>query len=293
MFTQLFGGYLLNNHVVTAQQLSGAMQAAAQLRPKLGVLAINAGYLTAQQVEECHSLQAAMDMRMGDIAVSKGYITKEQVETLLSSQKNGYLALGQALIDAGVLSAAEFEKQLNKYKAASSIPETDIEENGKASRAAITEYYGISAEDCFDGVDDYIVLLFNNIVRFIGNEFSMLAPEKSENISCDCFVSQTITGGSSNWETAVCADKAAFEQFANKYAQEDLNGEQEYIDASLGEFLNLNNGLFAVNLSQQKGEERDLQPQQTVQGAYTAKGSSYIIPVQFTFGIVRFTVCVK
>ena len=292
MFTQLFGGYLLNNQVVNAQQLCDAMQAASQLRPKLGVLAINAGYLTAQQVEECHSLQSTMNMRMGDIAVNKGYITKEQVEELLASQKNGYLALGQALIDEGVLTAAEFEKQLNSYKASSAVSEAEIDESGKSRRAVLDEYCNISDEDCAVGVDDYMVLLFDNIVRFIGNEFSVLQPEKAEYVNCECFVTQTISG-TNTWETAICADKAEFEAIAAKYAQEELDGNQEYIEASIGEFLNLNNGLFAVNLSQQKGEECDLQPQQTLQGAYKAGIKSYIIPIQFTFGIVRFVVSVE
>ena len=47
MYTQLFGGYLLNHGILTTAQLAAVMDQAKETRVKLGVLAINAGYMTA------------------------------------------------------------------------------------------------------------------------------------------------------------------------------------------------------------------------------------------------------
>ena len=44
MITQFFGNYLLNEHLVTPNQLIEALQEKNNTRLKLGVLAINAGY---------------------------------------------------------------------------------------------------------------------------------------------------------------------------------------------------------------------------------------------------------
>lgn len=102
MFTQFFGNYLLNQKLVTPEQLVDALQEKQNTRMKLGVLAINAGYMTASQVERVHELQSKMDKRIGDIAVELGYMTEDQVMELLHAQPLGYLLLGQALVDKGI-----------------------------------------------------------------------------------------------------------------------------------------------------------------------------------------------
>ena len=57
MFTQFFGNYLLNQRLVSPEQLTEALELQKTTRLKLGVLAINAGYMTAAQVDEVHNAQ--------------------------------------------------------------------------------------------------------------------------------------------------------------------------------------------------------------------------------------------
>lgn len=293
MFTQLFGGYLFNQHILNADQLAHTMEAARNTRVKLGVLAINAGYLTAQQVDECHSLQARKDKRMGDIAVELGYITDAQVEELLRSQKSGYLALGQAIVDAGYMNNAQLEEALNSYKASAAITDSDLaQENDGKSGEVLRSYYQISTEDDFDGMTDYIVLLFKNLVRFIGDDFSMLAPEKTEETPGAMTARQDIEGPI-RYGTAICADESVMIQFASRYAKESFTENDEYVSASVGEFLNLHNGLFTVNMSGQRSIELELMPQTVEAGGYPNAGNGYIIPVQYPFGVIRFTIVSK
>lgn len=289
MFTQLFGGYLLNNNLLTPSQIADAMEAAQSTRVKLGVLAINAGYLTAAQVDKCHDLQSRMDKRMGDIAVELGYITPAKVDELLMSQKSGYLALGQAIVDKGYLTNAELANALAKYKKDAMITDRDLAtESDDKTEIVLSDYYEISSEDAFDGITDYITLLFKNIVRFIGTDFSMLKPEKAETINCAMTAGQMVCG-SINLLTAICADEKAFAGIASRYAGEELT-DSEYIAASVGEFLNLHNGLFTVNMSQQKGIELELQPQAVEPRGFAGAGGGYIMPVAFPFGVIRFVV---
>lgn len=290
MYTQLFGGYLLNHGVLTADQLAGAMEKAKETRVKLGVLAINAGYMTAEQVDECHCIQFSRDKRLGDIAVEQGYMTENQVEELLKSQKSGYLVLGQAIMNQGYLDNVAFEKVLADYKKASTITESDfLADNEEKAEKVLNEYYGICAEDAADGVSQYISLLMKNLVRFIGSDFSLLRAERAKSVPADLTVMQPISGVI-NLTTALCTDKKTFLAFGSRYAKEEIEVLDEYAKAAAGEFMNLNNGLFTVNMSQQKNIELELEPQEVTKGGLEGTGSAYIIPVQFSFGIVRFVV---
>lgn len=293
MYTQLFGGYLLNHGILTADQLATAMDKAKNTRVKLGVLAINAGYMTAAQVDKCHQLQLRMDKRMGDIAVEQGFMTEEQVEKLLQSQKSGYLLLGQAIMDEGYLDNAAFEKALADYKKEATITETDfLAEDEEKTEKVLNEYYQISAEDAFDGVTAYISLLMKNLVRFIGDDFLLLRAEKNEYVPAEVMACQPITGVV-NLATAICADTDTFVKLASRYAKEEFDELDDYAEASVGEFLNLHNGLFTVNVSEQKNVELELQPQMVQKSGFDGAGGGYIIPVQFSFGVVRFVIASK
>ena len=50
MYAQFFGNYLLS-HGITKEQLMHAMQEANNEHPKLGTLAMHAGYMSASEVD--------------------------------------------------------------------------------------------------------------------------------------------------------------------------------------------------------------------------------------------------
>ncbi|MBQ8568995.1 MAG: chemotaxis protein CheX [Oscillospiraceae bacterium] len=288
MFTQFFGNYLLNKRLVEPQQLAEALSALKTTRVKLGVLAINAGYMTAAQVEKVHAEQQRIDKRIGEIAVDMGFMTLAQVDELFSSQSGTHLLLGQALVDRGAMTNAEFETALNAYKAENSLTDSDFKENDNAKiHTVIKEFYR------FDGASDelmveYIDLLFKNIVRFIGDDFTPLNCEKITSYEYTNASIQKINGQFS-CTSAIDAEDAAYIAFASRYAGEELDAVDEMADASAGEFLNLHNGLFAVNVSNDSGVELVLEPQNVIRNEkQTGLTDTYKIPLAFPFGTVTF-----
>ena len=87
MYTQLFGHYLLNNGIVSADELHAALTAMMRIKAKLGAAAIDSGLMTAEQVDEIHELQHSVDKRFGDLAVEKGYLSQDQVRNLLLDRR--------------------------------------------------------------------------------------------------------------------------------------------------------------------------------------------------------------
>ncbi len=290
MFTQFFGNYLLNNHLATPQQLSAALELQQKIHIKLGVLAINAGYMTAEQVDKLHQLQMHTDKRIGDLAVELGYMTTEQVNELLSSQKSGYLLLGQALVESGSMTNGQFAIALKAYKDATRITDNEFSDN-KASevRAVICDFYGFHlAGSKKDLYADYVSLLLKNIIRFIGDDFTLLPSSVETEYRCEEAAIQHIKGGERLF-TAIEAESKVFTAFASRYAQENFTQNDDYTKASVGEFLNLHNGLFAVNASNSLAVELDLEPQAYESNKLlTGFVRAFVIAVGFPFGTVHF-----
>lgn len=289
MFTQFFGSYLLNHNYINSEQLARALEHQKYTRLRMGVLAINAGYLTAAQVDELHTIQSKRDQRMGDIAIELGYLTADQVDALLVFQRSGHLLLGQTLINHGVMSNESFENALNGYMRENSITDMDFTfaQNEKIG-TVIKKFYHFSSYKSADIYTDYVSLLFKNIIRFIGDDFtpldSLIVPEHQ----ADWHSIQNIHG-EFNAFTCIDGDASAYSGFANRYARRDLEGNIELLHDSVSEFLNLHNGLFTVNVSNDREVELELTPQQNARGKeFTFNGDAFCMPVRFPFGQINF-----
>ena len=264
MFSQYYGNYLLNTNIISSEQLLEALQKKNETRMKLGVLAINAGYMTAGQVENVHKQQAVKNMRIGDLAVAMGYMTNEQVDELLTSQKPGYLLLGQTLVDLGYLTNAQFEETIKAYKEKYSITEADMTSATQSTSNSM-------AETLLENITDskkkhlysvYISLLINDLVRFVGEDFTILSCDVTS-IPKDAiyFGSQDVTDNDVKlFGTSIVANSTSLLEFASRYAEEPITEVDEYAYASLCDFINLQNGLYTVNLSNEESLEYKLTP---------------------------------
>lgn len=283
MYTQFFGHYLLNQKIVSPKQLEAALAQKNTTRAKLGALAIDAGYMTAEQVEAVHAMQRQMDKRIGDIAIDMGYLNETQVDELLSRQKTANIVLGQALIDNGALSISDFEKALREYKFRYAI-KSDAEGDNDYEKQ-ITSAFKLDRLQYKDFYKSYISLLLRNIIRFIGDDFVPKDSIIGMELAYEYLSSQEIKGKISAY-TAVCGGKAAYYQFASRYAGEELT-DSEYADAAVGEFLNLQNGLYSVNASNTQNIELSLTPQTSdITGKIKMSSKDMAIPLSFTFGTI-------
>ncbi|MGN1090260.1 MAG: chemotaxis protein CheX [Huintestinicola sp.] len=276
---------------MNAAQLSDALAAQKQTRVKLGVLAINAGYMTAEQVDMVHAAQQRMDKRIGDIACEMGFLTEDKVMELLKTQGAAHLQLGQALVDSGAMTNAQFADALNSYKAENSLTDVDFaDESGTKINDIIANFYRFDSEENGELITEYVTLLFKNIIRFIGDDFTPLAPERLPSAEVSIAAVQK-TSGAFTCSTVFEAVEQGYIGFASRYAGETLTEADEMADASCGEFLNLHNGLFCVNVSNEKQLEIKLAPQEYIRDT-SISGTVYRIPLVFPYGTVNFMIIV-
>ncbi|NOU92723.1 hypothetical protein GC093_05700 [Paenibacillus sp. LMG 31456] len=275
MFAQYFGQYLLNKGLISADGLKQAIIIQKETRVKLGVMAINFGYMTASQVETVHQIQMKLDKKFGEIAVELGFLSEEIVSSLLTSQQSAHLALGQVLIDQGIMTYEGFADTLEQYKKEYSLTDDQFDSIIKGSIEALLESVllrgGLSK---YPAISDYISLFAKNLIRFIDNDVRLELSPTSEP-SFDWVAEQHILAPNryTSRFTAIGGSESSLLLFASKYAQETVDMPGEMMEACIGEFLNLHNGIYLVNLSNQN-VELDLDPQVVVPGTEFSPATS-------------------
>lgn len=289
MYAQFFGNYLLSRDIVTKEQLIHALQKKSSTRIKLGTLAIHAGYMTANEVDRVIIMQTHQDKRFGELAVSEGYLTEMQVTELLKTQIPDFLLLGQALIEDGVIDNQTFQDLIIDYQSINELDEFNYSTETTDNIKHMVENFFVLAERPLSSYEiSFFHLLLNNLIRFIGDDFTLVPPSQCKEYPTNYCVSQKING---DFSVRVYLDmpESACIEFASRYVGDTFTEFDEYVQSSLEDFLNLHNGLFNVNISNDASVELELEPPVTeTSELLTFESETYLLPIVYPFGTVHF-----
>ena len=72
MVANIVGNYLIENQLLTTEQLRDLVREQRKVRVKLGLIAVAEGLMTQEEADKVNRLQTVMDKRFGDIAVETG-----------------------------------------------------------------------------------------------------------------------------------------------------------------------------------------------------------------------------
>lgn len=290
MLTQFFGNYLLQKNIISSAQLMQALQHKNSTTSKLGALAVTAGYMTEAEVEDIHSMQTKYDKRFAELAIHMGYLTSQQAEELLATQKLGYVMLGNSIITLGFADENAIKEAICAYEKEFNLDPTNILLAGQdIIEQMVARFYGFDTDKEPNYARDYATLLIKNIIRFIGSDCSLLSPmHKLPDITAPLSSYQDITGSFAS-ATSISGDIKSFIEFASRYAGQEFVDDDEFIKESVADFLNLHNGLFTVNVSNDYLVDLELKPPYTENNIPKITDRTYIIPIEFTFGTIYFT----
>jgi hypothetical protein len=282
MFTQFFGQFLLNNDLVSAEELNIVFQNIKSTRLRLGMIAIDEGFLTPTQVVVINNLQKKHDKRFGEIAVEFDYLTEVNLEKILNMQQSEHLKMAQTIVDLGYMTLEEFAEALNTYKRYYGISDESFDElkNGKVDEVI---YNIINTEN--QVIKEYVTLFYKNIIRFITNEVYISEPVKLNGDEKFKYLFEQKLKGDQELYTAYTADESVLISFSSKYAGETIEVIDEFTIDVCKEFLNLHNGLFAVNMSDMDSKF-DLEIQSHKENDVPLGDNLYKIPFHTDFGVV-------
>ena len=288
MYAQFFGAYLLNHDAVSSEQLIDAIRKLSDTRLKLGTLAMHEGLMTAGEVDEVCFIQTREDKRFGEIAIERGLLTPEQAEALLQSQTPDYLLLGQNLVDNGALTNSDLERLINDYQNDTEIFDMGVE-NVEGTAELIQKFFTLVDQEISPHTVAYLRLLFNDLIRFLGSDFTPLSPVKVDEVPISFCITQEVTGPMHIISRLEMSEEVAL-SFASRYAKMEFPEFDEYVSASLEDFLNLHNGLFSVNMSNNESMELSLEPPYAEEEdiALPVPKNTFVVPVIFPFGTIQF-----
>lgn len=286
MFAQFFGSYLLNNKAVSNEDLLEAISRLKKARIKLGTLAMHRGFMTAKEIDEVCMMQSREDKRFGEIAIARDYLTDSQVEELLKAQNPDYLLLGQILVDMNVLTNAQLEELFLKYQNETEIYDMDMESQANFDQL-MKKFLLVSERQMPTELVNYLKLFFNNLLRFVGEDFMPMSPVPSSEFPVNYAVEQQISGDVKK-KTFIDMSKETAVIFASRFAKMEFKEFDEYVKASIEDFLNLNNGLYGVNISNNYSKEIALNPPTVVdKDILELPKDSYVIPFAYPFGTIH------
>ncbi|MCQ2542676.1 MAG: hypothetical protein MJ126_00815 [Lachnospiraceae bacterium] len=246
MIDKLLGAYFLEKGKLSPEQIKQIEQVQAQVRVKLGLIAVSEKLMTNEQADEVNRLQSVMDKRFGDIAVEKGYLTEDQVSRLLGLQGNGYLSFVQTVIDNGMMALHEIEEGLIDYQKENGFTASDIDALKSDDPDRIVPLF--LPQDIDKYQKEHILGAFRAVTRLICNGACVSKAYKAESMKTNAFASQGLDGekkasltfvGEGNNLNAI-ADKFAGETFE----EVDLDS----LDA-VAEFINCINGMYATKVA--------------------------------------------
>lgn len=291
MYSQFFGSYLLSKQAVSPEQLIRAIEKQHTKHIRLGTLAIHAGLMDAAQVDSIIIRQTHEDKPFGELAVEEGYLTTEQMESLLAQQIPDYLLIGQSLVDDGYLTNVQLEALIDSYKKESQLgqlEQTDIQKDNL--HTLIRNLLMISSSELPDYLIKYLTLLFSNLIRFIGEDFTPLAPTDCSEYTAHHCSSQVIVG-EFKLSSFFDMDTEAAIAFASRYAGDSFTEYDDYVQAAVEDFLNLHNGLFNVNMSNESSIELLLNPPVSMENTCISNVSDmFLFPIIYPFGTLNFLI---
>lgn len=289
MYTEFFGNFLFSNGYITKEQLLSALSRQSKTSIRISTMALFTGYMSAQEVEYVMGLQKEEGKRFSELAIRDGFLTQAQVVEILNMTVPDYLILGQILIEDGIFSYEKFENIFADYRSQTEFIDLELNEENKQDFQNLIDNFSILSEFAIpDFGKSYLELLFNNLVRYIGDDFYTLPPSFCTEFPTELCVSQKLEG-SYFANTYFAMDKATAIEFATRFSGETFDEFNEYVSASMEDLLNLHNGLFIVNASNEHSNESsigtiDFHNNEILEFDHP----TYLFPICYPFGIIYF-----
>lgn len=289
MLDRLIGAYLVEQGIVTKNQLTQVYNKQESDRAKLGVIAVAEKMMTIAQAEQVNMLQTSMDKRFGDIAVEKGYLTDAQVQRLLGLQGNSYLTFLQACVDLGFQTMEQLDKIEDDYQRVNAFTESDMAalKTGDVEKAVPVF---LDRED--EIYNSMFAMGIKNMYRLVDNHVYIGRAYTTKALHDEVLGYQKFHGD----QQAVVAISGRYEdvrKMAIAYTKEEFIETREDALDAVCELINCTNGLYATEQSR-VDTKIDLDPPNFfVSFAQASSDEMIVLPVYISGGEVKYIIAVS
>lgn len=231
-----FAQYLLNTGEITPKDLPTLLSVSAAAEPRLSILAMQDGLLTGAQAAEL----AALGADFADAAQEKKLLTAGQIAALKKSVPDESARFAEALFRQGRHDYRRMGDLLSAGRAAADPVREAVAHLGRDLLPDEVERYS-----------DFVAIFLRSVIRFMDTPAVISTEVPDLNSEVRTFaVSQRLMGDLA-LVTGLLAREDMFVEMARRYSHEEIHIVDEMAIDSLGEFLNVVNGLFIVDMARQ------------------------------------------
>ena len=272
MRRQYFAQYLLNTGVLDIETVRQLLLKASKKKAQLPVLAMHQKNLTAAQIEPLQQLSAA---KFTAAALEQGLLSKTQVRALQEKAAEWDLRFAQAMIDKQSVSYAQLADLFARYEKVvlSPLQEAVVQAAGEGIEKELGDY------------SEYVELFSYAFTRFMG-VIPVVELEKPAMPTPDTkrlhMVSQRMSGDL-GFVAGMIAYDDIFLELSRHYSGEDFSELSELAIDGMEEFLNVVNGLFAVELAKRE-VDIDLELPHTVRNSIPIGNLQLVLRMDCAYG---------
>ena len=277
MFTNIFCKFLISKNLISDDDFFSIKMEQNRTKVKLGLIAVSEKLMTEQQADQVNRKQQRMDKRFGDIAIEMGLLNQAQVERLLSLQGNPYMQFCQCVCDKGILTLSQIEEALNLFQQENGYTLTDMENFKSGDIDRIIPLYLPAIPD--GPLIDLLSITFRSLYRLVSSDICLKKGYMTTSYQAGVYAVQAMSGDYKAHTIIAGDDKgilAVAEGFAKEFFDEiDINA----LD-SVGEFINIADGLF-ITAKSYEGMNINLDPPMYSKEPAEFTGSSiYVVPIE-------------
>ena len=289
MLFNLFTKYLAENDKITDSQISELNDYQKKNRVKLGLIAVAEKMITEKQADEINRKQALEDKRFGDIAVELGYLSGEQIGKLLDLQGNPYMKICQGLTELGMMEMNDIEDAFKGFVKEIGAKDEDID---ALKSDDVDKYTSLYLPDINASYADLALICVRTINRIISTDLSLEKATIVNSLSVNSYALQEMNGDK-KIITGMFSDGDAILKIADGYANESFGVVDEDSLDSVGEFINIINGLYATSLSYAKCNVELAPPNYSVGDITINADEICVLPVTIEGKTLRVFISVK
>lgn len=288
MYSQFFGSYLLRRDAITPEQLTHAISQLSAAHIKLGTPCNAQGLYGCLRSGRSSFLQTREDRRFGRDCHRARLSYRRPGTRTFKDTDPGLLLFGQCLVDDGAISYEELQTLVLDYEAENEMYDIDLNIESKEKITQLIERFFLVAEVPITEYSImYMELMFNNLVRFIGDGFTPLTPIPCDEFPVNYCVSQRIHG-KVNCISRVDMEEDVAIAFASRYAKTTFTEFDEYVQASIEELYQSAQRTLYVNMSNEHSIELSLDPPSVdTTEALSLSSTTFILPVIYPFGAIH------
>ena len=289
MLDRLIGAYLVEQGILTKNQLAQVYAKQESERAKLGVIAVAEKMITIAQAEHVNMLQASIDKRFGDIAVEKGYLTDTQVQRLLGLQGNTYLTFLQSAVDMGFQTMAQLESIEADYQKINGFTESDMAALKTGDVEKAVPIFIDNADPVFSRM---LAMGIKNMYRLVDNHVYVGKAYTSRVLQDEVLGYQKFHGD----QQAVVAISGKYEdvrKMAVAYTKEEFIETREDALDAVCQLINCINGLYATEQSRNDSKIELEPPNFSVSFVQASSDEMIVMPVYVAGGEVKYIIAVS